>query len=184
MDADKAKELYEFYRRYLPDGVISGNAETHRRGGTLMGWAEAQLARFTYKPGWTFTIGPGFGAGLQLRIVVECEDTYHPGEKVKIGKAIALPPFVHGDEAGFAHLLAREIQDMEAHESREWLKRDGVVFDNPHANEVPSPIPPPQWHPMDVDLRAAMKEDVAANMRFAAGGKIESAPRPKPDKER
>lgn len=107
-------------------------------------WYQEQLARFTYKPGWSFRIEPtSFMAPTVAMIVavMEVEDTYHPGTKVKVSGVRELVGIDNNPNA-FAMTLASLIQEMEVHEAREWLKRDGEIYDNPHN---PRPVTAPAW---------------------------------------
>lgn len=108
----------------------------------LGGWLREQLARFTYKPGWRLAIVhsggfsfTGYGAEYSLRILVECEDTYHPGRMVSVGCERPIWHAEHMDEASFARFVAYQLKEVEIHESQEWFKRDGVIWDNPHKEE-------------------------------------------------
>lgn len=99
-------------------------------------WAEEQLKRFTYKPGWTLTMvdptGP-FGDPF-VRIVFYTEDTYRPGRQIPVTSQQPLPApwIIRRDEDKFARYLQDALFKVERHESQEWLRRDGVIFDNPH----------------------------------------------------
>lgn len=103
-------------------------------------WWRWQLARFTYKPGWKMRVEPlhrldpaKHGVGV-LIITVRVEDTYRPGVMVDVESVRALYPGTHDQDADhFAMLVAAWLKDVEIHESREWLRRDGEVFDDPHA---------------------------------------------------
>lgn len=110
-----------------------------------LAWLQRQLDRFTYKPGWTFRIDttPTEGRGgwgrtpFLLTVTVRVEDTYHPGQMIDIGGSVLLP-YRLGEVRGpiaereFARFLIGRITDIELHESREWLKRDGEIYDDPH----------------------------------------------------
>lgn len=102
-------------------------------------WVKEQLARITYKPGWKFEIDRSLflTGSAYLTITFKAEDTYHPGTTVDVGGAVPLYMLPHhvGAEDAFLHALARQIHDMEIHESREWLRRDGEIFDNPHRDD-------------------------------------------------
>lgn len=102
-------------------------------------WLTTQLKRFTYKPGWTFEIRlPDYGFSrfgeFMLYITMRVEDTYHPGRMVEVFAAKPIYAMDHMDhnETAFAHMLAGHILEVEHHESREWLRRDGDIYDNPH----------------------------------------------------
>jgi hypothetical protein len=95
-------------------------------------WVREQLDRHTYKPGWELEIvDPVFSEPL-LGIHFACRDTYHPERpEVRVGKCVPLYTLPKDPEM-FTRCLAHELQAMEVHESREWFKRDGKIFDNPH----------------------------------------------------
>jgi hypothetical protein len=97
-------------------------------------WIKEQLARFTYKAGWRFDVLPDvvFGMGY-FQTSFKCEDTYNPGVMTEVCKRVPLYSVPYGNPEVFARWLEAEIQDVEIHESREWLKRDGVIYNNPHA---------------------------------------------------
>lgn len=119
------------FARALPPGELIKYAPDQLFGTER--WANEEIARFTYKHGWTFEVAPG---GFFLQVCMEVEDTHHPGNTVKIGKWVPLSSMGVRlrDPALFARMLAATIQEMEIHESREWLRRDGQIYDNPHTN--------------------------------------------------
>lgn len=99
-------------------------------------WAEAQLRRFTYKPGFRLSCRPAFGTReyfIAVRMWVP--DTYVPARMTEVGGSFLVPSFLidHNDEDGFARWLLEQLVEMERHEAREWFRRDGQIFDNPHA---------------------------------------------------
>lgn len=99
-------------------------------------WVADQLRRFTYKPNWQIQLDHRVFSNPQLLITMKVEDTYRPGVEVTVAATapLALAPGVLAeDEDAFARWLAHQLQAIEVHESREWLKRDGKPFDNPHA---------------------------------------------------
>ncbi len=40
--------------------------------------------------------------------------------------------FIGDDADAFARWLTSALFDIELHESREWLRRDGAIYDDPH----------------------------------------------------
>jgi hypothetical protein len=112
---------------------------THRDSYCNREWVRTQLARFTYKPTWKFELDifmplgrRGF-ADIWINVSCEVEDTYHPGHKIRVGGSHLV--YVDGrNEDLFARQLVGAIQSLEIHESREWLHRDGTIWDNPHKN--------------------------------------------------
>lgn len=104
-------------------------------------WLTAQLARFTYKPGWTFFIVPtgrdlsAMGAEWALRIVVEVQDAYNPRQRIVVASHY---PIWNGEfltEEWFTQMVMKNIQGFEIHESREWFRVDGEIYDNPHRED-------------------------------------------------
>lgn len=105
----------------------------HGSSGESFVWFEAQLKRFTYKPGFKMRVQPNLGfMGPCILLTMKVEDTYHPGVFVEVMKPCPLEGVPAGNEQIFAQWLAGQLQELEIHESREWLKRDGVIYDNPH----------------------------------------------------
>lgn len=95
-------------------------------------WIREQLARYTYKKGWKFSVVEGyFGMGF-FQTSFACEDTYNPGVMTEVCKRVPILAVPCGNEEAFARWLECEIQDVEIHESREWLKRDGKIYNDPH----------------------------------------------------
>lgn len=104
---------------------------------TDLEWLRAQLARFSYRPGWSLTIVPGATYFEDGRIVVDygAADSRDPSRTVPVRISFAVPLGLIGlrDEEVFARWLQGVLFEAERHESREWLRRDGVLFDDPHA---------------------------------------------------
>jgi hypothetical protein len=103
-------------------------------------WYQRELARFTYKPGWKFQVfsyapeRPLVGAMCTLMIKLRVPDTYHPENIIDVQSVHGLYAGVHdASEEAFARYLAECIAYVELHEAREWLRRDGEIYDNPHA---------------------------------------------------
>lgn len=97
-------------------------------------WVREQLARFTYKPGWKFEVrNSDIPPAAYVAISFEAEDTYNPGKIVNPGMGAYLYE-VPDTEDRFAAWLASKVKAMEVHESREWLRRDGQMWDDPHAS--------------------------------------------------
>lgn len=96
----------------------------------------AELARFSYRPGWELTINASgdltYGAIAVLTIRYEPEDSRHPGCTVPVAARRTVPASVLDHEAAFALWLQSALFDVELHESREWLRRDGVLVEDPH----------------------------------------------------
>lgn len=104
-------------------------------------WVQQQLARYTYRPGWTMRIDQG-NLGDKYSVVLTISftttDTYDHTRQIAVRSAHLVPPFVgdRRDEQAFARWLQTCLFDAEMHESREWLRRDGQIYDNPHKDRV------------------------------------------------
>lgn len=109
-----------------------------------LAWLRGELSRFTYRPGWRLEIDPVgadgtvLSGGFVLRVSYRAADSYHPERVSRIGVVRPVPDYL-GPELGrpraeeeFGRWLAHELLEVERHESREWLRRDGKVFDDPH----------------------------------------------------
>jgi hypothetical protein len=96
----------------------------------------AELTHWTHKPGYQFDIEPEFGtAQPMLALTITMADSRSPGHQIRVAFAIALPPHVtrHIDPTLFGAAMLRLLDEAERHETREWLRRDGVLWDDPHA---------------------------------------------------
>jgi hypothetical protein len=120
----------------------------------------AEVVRYTYRPGWTLRIiltratgyavphGPDWYEA-SLQVDAEVDDARNPGRRFRLCAQFPVPYFVAHDIAGFRHWLARTLQDLEIHESREWLRYDGELVDDPHRREAnPWPTPPSPTTPV------------------------------------
>ena len=93
------------------------------------------LTRFSYKPGWTFQVADHPREGQLLRIEAQVPDSYTAGKTITLGINSWLPP-LSGPSALWRYLRWR-ITRIEIHELCEFLKVDGCVLDDPHAEEDP-----------------------------------------------
>lgn len=112
-------------------------------------WLATELARYTYKPGFIMEIRPdGFGYGHVLSVRMAVQDSREPRlddehwagrplgpRMVQVGFNERMPPSIaeRQDAEQFARWLAGALMKLERHESREWLRRDGEIYDDPHA---------------------------------------------------
>jgi len=104
-------------------------------------WLQGQLDRYSYRPRWSWLIVRGEDPYLgplanvwQVRITFWTTDAYNPEREVEIISVQAVPPFVvtERDPELFKRWFQTVIFDAEMHESREWLRRDGLLVDDPH----------------------------------------------------
>jgi hypothetical protein len=105
-------------------------------------WLQGQLDRYSYRPRWQWLIeqaaADGFwGPGFQVRVTFWATDAHDQGQEVRIISVQPVPSFVvqERDPALFARWFQMTIFEVEKHESREWLRRDGHLVDDPHKQE-------------------------------------------------
>lgn len=100
-----------------------------------------EVARLTYKPGWSFAVETYVGLGLSDEIIALavkadaiCVDS---GQPITINRSFPYPERGNGPSARFqaflepSSFLVREfiiecIEEVERHEVAEWLRFDGV----------------------------------------------------------
>ncbi|MCW2898474.1 MAG: hypothetical protein JWO67_739 [Streptosporangiaceae bacterium] len=92
---------------------------------------QAELARVTYRQGWTFSIYQDDWEGPHLLVTAPVPNAYQPGQTITLGIRSPLPPI---PDADYLHLwLAWRLGRIESHESREMLRIDGIAPFDPHA---------------------------------------------------
>jgi hypothetical protein len=73
-----------------------------------------------------------WGIGVMIRVPVL--DARGSGGMLPVCTIVQVPRFItesrHGD--AFADWLQGQLFQLEIHESREWLRRDGAIYDDPH----------------------------------------------------
>jgi hypothetical protein len=97
-----------------------------------------RLNRFTYKPGWRMRLERMATGTPYLLVEFEAENTYRPGETIKVGFREPLPPgssILFSSPGAFDAWLLSRLDEIERHETREWLKFDGVMIFDPHRND-------------------------------------------------
>lgn len=111
-------------------------------------WMREQLARYTYRPGWRLSIDPGgFPDGPAVLIIdYPAIDSRNPERELRFTCRRPLtylwptdpdrlsPTLRQALYVTFGQEVQRAIFDTEMHESREWLRCDGALFDDPHAD--------------------------------------------------
>lgn len=118
------------------DMMAPGLLEVEPKAGTGYAWFRHQLKRFTYKPGWKLEVFPSDAALASCVLVISwrVDDSRKPGEQVTVQSVHPLYSGAHDkDPDAFADALAHYIRAAEHHESREWLRRDGEIYDDPHS---------------------------------------------------
>ncbi len=90
----------------------------------------AELAQFSYRPGWSMQIFVDPWEGPCLYVVADVVDGYHPKETVELRIRSAVPPIPSYDY--FAIWLQWRLAQIESHECREYLHRGGKPVFDPH----------------------------------------------------
>ena len=98
--------------------------------------AQRYLRRITYRPGWSFELYQGEFEGPHICINAKVMDSYHPGEETVLDIHSPVPLAALETESALLRYLAWRLQIIETHEMREWLKMDGAVIFDPHADHA------------------------------------------------
>lgn len=89
------------------------------------------LSKTRYKD-WTMRAYLGRHEGPHLRIVAMVQDAFGPGT-VPLDIHCRIPRVARRDEEHFLDFLLERLQVAENHETREFFKVGGKVYDSPHA---------------------------------------------------
>lgn len=92
-----------------------------------------ELAKMSYRPGWSLSAYQDLHQGPTLRIVASVEDGYHPGTYIDLGIDARIPDIVTTVELLHRWTLWR-VLEVESHECREYFRVDGELLRNPHAH--------------------------------------------------
>lgn len=91
----------------------------------------AELARFTYRPAWKLSVFVHPWEGPFLRIRANVGNAYDStADRIELRINSPIPP--QRDAEAFGHWLLWRLGMVELHEAREFLRRDGTVFVDPH----------------------------------------------------
>lgn len=96
-----------------------------------------EVARFSYRPGWTLSTFVDPFEGVVFRVVADVVNAYQPEETVQLRINSRMPPMPSADYV--AQWILWRISMIELHEAREYLKRDGVMIFDPHDPVEPDP---------------------------------------------
>lgn len=96
----------------------------------------SRIARYSYKPGWAFLIGEQDGKPA-LVALARVPDARGEKESFLLRGAKKLPAGVedYTDDqlSSFVDALLKRMDD---HERAEWLRRDGVLVNDPHGGSA------------------------------------------------
>lgn len=131
--------LYEYEQGQLPPSIIAYQVDkiAEYRVDEITDYLllyRSWLEHVTYKPHMTFTILKLDQYQLTLEMRMRVEDTYRPGEMTHVisGVSFYYETFKNKQQNFYKWVLSQLIM-LETHETREWFKVDGKIFDNPHA---------------------------------------------------
>lgn len=99
---------------------------------TLVSVLEREIAKFTYRPGWTFSVIHDQFLGPTLRIIAPVQDGYDPSRTIDLGINSRIPPNVLEDPRQLGTWLLWRLTEVEIHECREMLRYDGKLVSDPH----------------------------------------------------
>jgi hypothetical protein len=94
---------------------------------------EAAVARFSYREGWRFSVHLDEFLGPYLRIIAPVANGYDPRKRVDLGIDCRLPPGALRSAEGLKEWLLWRLIEVEVHECREFLRYDGELVSDPHA---------------------------------------------------
>lgn len=97
----------------------------------------AEVARFTYRLGWTLGTFVDPWEGICLYVTADLANGYNPGVTTPVRIRSVIPPIP--DTLYLGHWLLKRLILIEIHEAREFLRRDGQLFSDPHDPIEPDP---------------------------------------------
>lgn len=90
------------------------------------------LSRFTYKPGWRFSIRSSYMNDCPELLIshLATDAVTGKGAPMPIRSLVVLD--MVRDYESFKYVLFMSIDKLERHELNEWFKEDGVCVNDPH----------------------------------------------------
>lgn len=98
-----------------------------------LAWLRNQIARYTYRPGWTLELTTDEGHPV-LIVRYPAIDSRDPSQERMFRAHRPVNKWIDSDPALFAEWLKAALLDVERHEFDEWFRRDGQLVDDPHAD--------------------------------------------------
>jgi hypothetical protein len=99
----------------------------------------SEIKRYTYRPGWELSVFLDPFEGPCLYLVSEVANADDPSEPVQLRIRSNIPPMTSPQK--FAEWLQWRLMQVESHECREYLRRDGQALYDPHDPVEPRPDP-------------------------------------------
>jgi hypothetical protein len=103
-----------------------------------------EIARYTYRKGWDLSVFLDPWEGPCLYIVADVADGYHPERTVQLRIRSNIPPMA--DANAFGWWILWRVSQIESHEVREMLRRDGELLVDPHDPAEPIARSPRNAH--------------------------------------
>jgi hypothetical protein len=104
-------------------------------------WLQQQLNRYAYKPSWVWRLDEGtpslWNARFYVCIEFSAMDAWNPPKVIQLKSVVPVPPWIPEcrDPIMFKRWFQTAIFETELHESREWLRLDGQLVDDPHKDD-------------------------------------------------
>lgn len=108
-----------------------------------------ELARCSYRPGWTMQILTDPFEGVFLYVTAPVPDAFQVDETAPLYVRTLIPPIP--DAEYFAVWLHWRLEVMERHECLEFFRRDGAIWRDPH--DVAEPRKPEPDRPQPITAR-------------------------------
>jgi hypothetical protein len=96
-----------------------------------------RMQSVSYKPGWQFK--PMFDrtkGRVLIDVQADMDSAYHPGERASISKRLVVTfPYALAKPDAFRDWLGAQLDDIEHHETREWIRLDGEQLFEMHPEQ-------------------------------------------------
>lgn len=113
-------------------------------------WAEEQLKRFTYKPGFEISVrNETYGVCIYMNEIVRDSSGEFPSRHKAQSQVVPFQILDLRQADRFFVFVRHSIHSFERHEVDEWIRVDGVARWNPHLRADELPIPAegdPAWY--------------------------------------
>jgi hypothetical protein len=99
-----------------------------------VGQVRAEVARVSYRPGWSLTVEErGFEDPWLRVLALDVGDAANPGQSIDLGVDSPIPPMADVD--ALHRWLVWRLGRIESHESREFYRVGGFPLFDPHRGE-------------------------------------------------
>lgn len=97
------------------------------------------LRRISYKPEFTVIVQPPLNIYLNqpsIRFTYNVMDSRGTGKVVPLTSIKTVDEYYLDNEDWFFGFIQQTIREMELHESDEWFRVDGKLYDDPHKRKI------------------------------------------------